>query len=100
METSAKFDAWSAAESYEQYMGRWSRRVAAKFVEWLQPPRDAAWLEIGCGTGALTAAILAGCAPRSILSIDRSADFIGHARAAIGVLVGFALLALRLIVHL
>ncbi len=83
MNTSAEFDAWSAAQSYEHYMGRWSRRIAAKFVEWLEPPRDAAWLEIGCGTGALTATILAECAPQSIVSIDPSADFVAYVRSAI-----------------
>lgn len=84
MSGSAAFDAWSAGNSYEHYMGRWSRLVAEKFVAWLSPPEQAAWLEIGCGTGALTAAILAGAAPRSILSIDPSADFVAHARVAIG----------------
>ena len=83
MSGSAAFDAWSAGKNYEHYMGRWSRLVAAKFVAWLAPPRAADWLEIGCGTGALTSAILAGAAPRSILSIDQSADFIAHARQAI-----------------
>lgn len=83
MESSTKFDAWSAAQSYEQYMGRWSRRIAERFVGWLDAPPNAAWLEIGCGTGALTAAILAGGAPRSVLSIDSSADFVAHARSAI-----------------
>lgn len=84
MSGSAAFDAWSAGDSYEHYMGRWSRLVAAKFVAWLSPPDQAAWLEIGCGTGALTAAILAGAVPRSLLSIDPSADFVAHARAATG----------------
>ena len=37
MSMSAEFDAWSAGKSYEDYMGRWSRRIAAKFVEWLAP---------------------------------------------------------------
>jgi SAM-dependent methyltransferase len=83
MSTSAEFDAWSAGQYYEHYMGRWSRRIAAKFVEWIAPPRDAAWLEIGCGTGALTATILADCAPQSILSIDPSKDFAAYARSAI-----------------
>ncbi|WP_246088619.1 class I SAM-dependent methyltransferase [Phreatobacter stygius] len=77
------FDGWSAARSYDHYMGRWSRRIAAKFVAWLAPPRDAAWLEIGCGTGALTAAILAEAEPRSILAIDPSADFIAHLRSVV-----------------
>ena len=45
-------------------------------------PRDAAWLEIGCGTGALTATILAECAPQSVVSIDASEDFVAHIRSA------------------
>ncbi len=83
MTTSAEFDSWSAARSYEHYMGRWSRRIAAEFIAWMAPSADAAWLEIGCGTGALTATILSRCEPGSILSIDPSADFVAHARSAI-----------------
>ncbi|MBB6469311.1 SAM-dependent methyltransferase [Aminobacter lissarensis] len=84
MSGSAAFDAWSAGNSYEHYMGRWSRLVATKFVAWLAPPGQAAWLEIGCGTGALTAAVLSAAAPRSIVSIDPSVDFVAHVRKAIG----------------
>ena len=80
---SAEFDAWSAAQSYEHYMGRWSRLVAARFSDWLVPPQDARWLDVGCGTGALTATVLSKCAPRSVLSIDPSAEFVAHARSAI-----------------
>lgn len=83
MEKSAKFDAWSAGQNYEHYMGRWSRQMAGQFLEWLAPPSDAAWLDIGCGTGALTATILAQCAPRSVLSIDPSEGFLAHARSTI-----------------
>jgi ubiquinone/menaquinone biosynthesis C-methylase UbiE len=83
MDKSAGFDAWSAGQSYDHYMGRWSRQLAAEFVTWLAPPRDAAWLDIGCGTGALTATILADCAPRSVLSIDPSEGFLAHARSTI-----------------
>jgi SAM-dependent methyltransferase len=83
MSTSAGFDAWSAGQNYEHYMGRWSRQIAAKFIEWLAPPTNADWLEIGCGTGALTAAILARCSPRSIVAVDPSNDFIAYVRSAI-----------------
>ncbi|SIS65216.1 Methyltransferase domain-containing protein [Roseivivax lentus] len=79
----AGFDAWSAGQSYDHYMGRWSRMVATRFLDWLDPPRSADWLEIGCGTGALTAAILQGRDPNAILATDPSEDFITHARAAI-----------------
>lgn len=78
-----EFDAWSAARSYEHYMGRWSRAIAAKFLAWLDAPAGADWLEIGCGTGALTGAILARGAPRTILATDPSDDFLHHAEAAL-----------------
>lgn len=83
MNKSAEFDAWSAGQNYEHYMGRWSRRLALRFVEWLAPPHDAAWLEVGCGTGALTATICAECAPRSILATDPSPTFLAYARSTI-----------------
>jgi SAM-dependent methyltransferase len=82
MSTPSRSDSWAAGESYERYMGRWSRLVAARFLDWLGAPSGAAWLDLGCGTGALTHTILARCAPRSIAAIDQSADFVAHARAA------------------
>lgn len=83
MELEAKFDAWSQGQSYEHYMGRWSRRIAAEFLGWLAPPADQDWLEIGCGTGALTSAILTAGAPRLIIATDASSDFVTHAQAAV-----------------
>lgn len=76
-------DAWNAGENYETYMGRWSRRIAARFLTWLAPPPQADWLEVGCGTGALTESILAVSAPRLILSIDPSEGFVAYARKSI-----------------
>ena len=84
MDPSTEFDAWSVGHNYERYMGRWSRQLAGRFLDWLEPPRAAAWLDIGCGTGALTAAILERAAPDSILALDPSADFVAYARRAIG----------------
>lgn len=81
--THSEFDAWSAGQSYEHYMGRWSRKIAARFVDWVEAPREADWLEFGCGTGALTQAVLSAADPRSILSTDQSADFVAHAEAQI-----------------
>lgn len=81
--TQSEFDAWSAGQSYEHYMGRWSRKIAPKFVDWVDAPSNADWVEIGCGTGALTQAILSATVPRSILSTDQSADFVAHAEALI-----------------
>ena len=79
----SEFDAWSAGQSYEHSMGRWSRKIAATFVNWVDAPAGADWLEVGCGTGALTEAVLANAAPRTILSTDSSADFVDHAASQI-----------------
>ena len=77
-------DRWSGGDDYEAYVGRWSRRVAVDFVDWLALPAGLDWLDLGCGTGALTATILARSEPASVLGIDPSPDFVGHAAATVG----------------
>ncbi len=79
----SEFDAWSAGQSYEHYMGRWSRKIASKFVDWVDAPSGVDWVEIGCGTGALTEAVLSAAAPRSILATEQSVDFVAFANAQI-----------------
>ncbi len=81
MTDTSRHDAWQAGDSYEQYMGRWSRQIAPLFLAWLGAPKNVNWLEVGCGTGALTAAILACCEPNSVLAVEPSAGFIDKARA-------------------
>jgi SAM-dependent methyltransferase len=76
-------DQWSLGDNYERYIGRWSRLVARQFVAWLALPPALHWLDVGCGTGALTQAILEQGAPASVLGIDPSAGFIALARAQI-----------------
>jgi SAM-dependent methyltransferase len=81
MSQSSRHDAWQAADSYELYMGRWSRQIAPRFIAWLAPEQHLDWLEIGCGTGALSATILSDANPRSLLSIDPSEGFLNKAGA-------------------
>jgi SAM-dependent methyltransferase len=83
MVDSARHDAWQAGESYDAYMGRWSRRLAPRFLARLAAAPGLDWLDVGCGTGALSEARLAGCAPRSLLGIDASAGFVAHAAATL-----------------
>jgi len=66
--------------AYERFMGRWSRAVAPQFLEWLDAPRVARWLDVGCGTGILTEALLSACRPLSVLGIDPAAAQIDLAR--------------------
>lgn len=76
-------EAWNSGHAYEQYVGRWSRKVAGEFVRWLALPPGLAWADVGCGTGALASMILASCAPASVRGIDRSASFVAQARQRI-----------------
>lgn len=73
-------DNWNAGDAYESYMGRWSRPLARSFIGWLNPMRGAHWLDVGCGTGALTSAICELADPASVLACDPSGPFLDHAR--------------------
>jgi SAM-dependent methyltransferase len=64
-------------------MGRWSRSLASAFIAWLEPKHSASWLEVGCGTGALTSAIFDACAPASVVACDPAEPFILHARRSV-----------------
>ena len=73
-------DVWSVGDPYEAYVGRWSRRVAEPFVRWLDRPAGGRWLDVGCGTGALTATVLAVAKPAEIIGIDPSEGFLAGVR--------------------
>ena len=73
-------DKWAAGATYEDFMGRWSRLLAPRFVSWLSVRPTANWLDVGCGTGALTDAICAGADPASVVACDPSEPFIEYAR--------------------
>ena len=70
---------WAGADEYEAYVGRWSRLVAPRFLAWLAVPGGRRWLDVGCGTGALSQAILAACAPAEVCGVDPSLPFVTHA---------------------
>ena len=76
-------DTWEAGKLYEPYVGRWSRLVAVRFLAWLDPAANLEWLDVGCGTGALSAAILEKAYPSYLTCIDPSPGFIEYARARI-----------------
>ena len=79
----ARHDGWNSGDSYDVYMGRWSRKIAVAFLDWLAPASDLDWLDVGSGTGALSKEILDHCAPQSVLGIEPSEEFAGTARANI-----------------
>lgn len=73
-------DVWASGAAYEPYVGRWSRLVAREFVRWLELPADGRWVEVGCGTGALTSALLETARPAMVTAADRSMEYVRHAR--------------------
>lgn len=65
--------------AYERAMGRWSRAVAPLFLQWLAPPANARWLDVGCGTGVLSHTLLDQCAPAAVIGIDPAANLVAQA---------------------
>ena len=77
-------DTWERGSPYERYVGRWSRRIAPLFLSWLAVPAGRRWLDVGCGTGALCAAIVDGCAPSSVAGVEPSPGFLATAKEHLG----------------
>ena len=71
---------WERPDAYEQFVGRWSRRVAPPFLSWLSIPLQRRWLDVGCGTGVLCAAILETCSPSRVAGVEPSEAFLEKAK--------------------
>lgn len=69
-------DTWERGDSYERYVGRWSSRVAPLFLSWLRVPAGRKWVDVGCGTGALCAAILEHASPSLVVGVEPSEGFL------------------------
>ena len=72
---------WAGGHAYEPYVGRWSRLVAAAFLDWLGAAPRRRWLDVGCGTGALTSSILERADPAGVVGVDPSEHYIAWATA-------------------
>jgi SAM-dependent methyltransferase len=71
---------WASGDAYEPYVGRWSRLVAREFLSWLKAPKNLHWLDVGCGTGALSQTILDMTMPALVQGIDPSRHYLNYAR--------------------
>jgi SAM-dependent methyltransferase len=82
-EASRPADVWASGAAYEPYVGRWSRLVAREFLTWLAVPPESRWLDVGCGSGALSETILAMGSPHRVKGIDAAAGYVAFAREQI-----------------
>ena len=71
---------FEVAEAYEVMMGRWSRQLAPLFVKFVGVRDGENLLDVGCGTGSLSATLARVTKTSEIVGIDPSKGFIEYAR--------------------
>jgi ubiquinone/menaquinone biosynthesis C-methylase UbiE len=74
---------FEVADAYEATMGRWSRQLAPLFVEFVGVRDGEKVLDVGCGTGSLSATLARVTGAAKIVGIDPSNGFIEYARTQI-----------------
>jgi SAM-dependent methyltransferase len=72
---------FSEAEAYERFMGRWSRDLAPLLVAFADVRDGHTVLDVGAGTGALSAAVAAVAPSSAIVGIDPAAPYVAYARS-------------------
>ena len=74
---------FSESDGYERFMGRWSRRLAPLFVTFAGVTQGDRVLDVGSGTGALSAAAAAVDSVR-VTGIEPSPAFVRYAQQHVG----------------
>lgn len=69
----------SDGDGYELQMGRWSKRLAEPFLDFVGCADDERVLDVGCGTGRLAFALMQRCRVQQLLGIDLAAPYVAHA---------------------
>ena len=67
------------AAGYEQLMGRWSQKLAPLFIDFAGLANGEKILDVGCGTGSLTFALVRAADLGEIAAIDYSPVFVEEA---------------------
>lgn len=80
MNSSSTFVA-ADGDGYELNMGRWSRQLAGRFLEFAGPSEGQRVLDVGCGTGHLAAAVVSRSNSVEVHGVDLSVAYVDHARS-------------------
>lgn len=74
----------SSGEAYERFLGRWTKRLAAPFIDFANPPAAGELLDVGCGTGSVAAALAGRFPGCRVVGVDIAEPYVGYARAQAG----------------
>lgn len=72
---------FSLGDAYEIFMGRWSRRLAPAMVQFSGVVDGDRVLDVGAGTGSLSASVASAAPSSHVIGIDRSEPYVTLARA-------------------
>ena len=78
-EDAAMTTTWAGAEGYDQLMGRWSSRLAPLLIEFADVKDGDQVLDMGCGTGSLTRALLEHLPQSEVVGLDPASPYIEYA---------------------
>lgn len=79
MSSSSTFRA-TDGDGYEVAMGRWSRRLAEQFLDFVAPDGARRILDVGCGTGHLAGAVVRRDPSAEVDAVDFSPVYIEYAK--------------------
>jgi SAM-dependent methyltransferase len=68
-----------AGDKYDRFMGRYSRELAPRFIEFAGVDSRMAVVDVGCGPGALTKCLLHRAGTKDVAAADPSEPFVAAA---------------------
>jgi SAM-dependent methyltransferase len=68
------------AEAYDRHVGRYGARLAAALIDFAGVERGMRALDVGCGPGALTTALVGELGPGNVSAADPSESFVAACR--------------------
>jgi SAM-dependent methyltransferase len=74
---------WASAEAYDQLMGRWSLQLAESLIGFAAVEDGDRVLDVGCGTGSLSRALVEHRQPSEVVGIDAASPYIAYGRRKI-----------------